>query len=217
MREISMNGDIRTVHEDGRLLRSQASALSDSRLLSRARAALRLSSLRAEDNAELLAAIGESQVECGDIQRAERTLQRALSIDVQNFRARIELADLELRNGKLAHVIHHYRDASQVVTDKALIRYAQREADYYARLNDDEDYLSAELRRIDWLQDATRVRRLAARSINASILIALIGPYINTTVSGLGWSLASCSVLAWLGAFSLAKLLADRRKPRPAE
>jgi tetratricopeptide (TPR) repeat protein len=209
--------DAGLIYEFGRLLRSQASALSDSRLLSRARAALRLSSQRAHEDADLLASIGESQVECGDIQRAERTLQRALSLDIQNFRARIELADLALRNGKLAHVIHHYRDASQVAIDKALVLYARREADYYARLNDDEDYLSAELRRIDWLQDAARVRRLAARSINASILIALVGPYINTTVSGLGWSLASCSVLAWLGAFSLGKLLAERRKPHPAE
>ena len=95
--------------------------------------------------------------------------------------------------------------------------YARREGDYYARLNDDEDYLSAELRRIDWLQNAVKVRRVAARMTNASILIALIGPYVHSTVSGVGWSLASCSLFAWIGAYSLGKILADRRKPRPAE
>jgi tetratricopeptide (TPR) repeat protein len=209
--------DARLIYEFGRLLRSQASAMSDARLLSRARAALRLSSRRADEDADLLASIGESQVECGDIQRAERTLHRALNLDSKNFRACVELADLALRNGKLAHVIHHYRDAAQMTADKALTQYARREADYYARLNDDDDYLSAELRRIDWLQNAARVRRVAARITNASILVALIAPYLNSTISGLGWSLASCSLFAWIGAFSLTKILADRRKPRPAE
>lgn len=209
--------DARLIYEFGRLLRSQASAMSDARLLSRARAALRLSSLRADEDADLLAWIGESQVECGDVQRAERTLHRALNLDSKNFRARVELADLALRNGKLAHVIHHYGDAAQMAPDKALTLYARREADYYARLNDDDDYLSAELRRIEWLQNATRVRRLAARITNASILVALIAPYLNSTISGLGWSLASCSLFAWIGAFSLSKVLADRRKPRTAE
>jgi tetratricopeptide (TPR) repeat protein len=209
--------DGRLIYEFGRLLRSQASAMSDARLLSRARAALRLSSLRAGDDASLLSSIGESQVECGDVERAERTLHRVLLLDSQSFRARVELADLALRNGKLAHVILNFRDAAQVAPDKALGVYARREADYYARLNEDEDYLGAELRRIDWLQNAARVRRVAGRVTNASILIALLGPYIHSTVSGLGWSLASCSLFAWIGAFSLGKILADRRKPRPAE
>lgn len=205
------------IYEFGRLLRSQASASSDAKLLSRARAALRLSAQRAGDDAGLLSRIGESQIECGDTERAERTLRTALARDAENFRARLELADLALRNGKLAHVIHHYRDASQVAPDKASMAYARREGDYYARLNDDEDYLSAELRRIDWLQNAVKVRRVAARLTNASILVALVGPYVHPTVSGLGWSLASTCLLAWVGAFGLAKALADRRKPRPAE
>ena len=205
------------IFEFGRLLRSQASATSDAKLLSRARAALRLSAQRAGNDASLLSRIGESQIECGDPDRAERTLRLALARDDQSFRARLELADLALRNGKLAHVIHHYRDASLVAPDKALMTYARREADYYARLNDDEDYLSAELRRIDWLQYAVKVRRVAGRLTNASILIALLGPYVHPTISGLGWSLASCSLFAWVGAFALGKLLADRRKPRTAD
>jgi tetratricopeptide (TPR) repeat protein len=209
--------DGRLIYEFGRLLRSQASAMSDARLLSRARAALRLACMRADDDASLLSLIGESQVECGDVERAERTLRHALVLDSQSFRARIDLADLALRNGKLAHVILQYRDAAQVAPDKALTSYARREADYYARLNDDEEYLGAELRRIDWLQNAAKVRRLAGRVTNASILIALIGPYVHSTIGGLGWSLASCSLFAWIGAFSVGKLLAARRKPRPAD
>jgi len=214
---IVLSRDPWLIYEFGRLLRSQASAGSDARLLGRARAALRLSSLRGKDDASLQALIGESQIECGDVYRAERTLRLALTLDAQNLRARLELADLALRNGKLAHVIHHFRDAALVAPDKALKLYARREADYYARLNDDEDYLSAELRRIDWLQNANRVRQVAARITNASILVALVGPYLHASIGEVGWSLASCSLLAWIGAYSAGKVLADRRKPREAE
>jgi len=49
-----------------------------------------------------------------------------------------------LNDGKLAHVIHHYNDASRIAPNKADARLARREADYYARLNDDEAYLATD-------------------------------------------------------------------------
>jgi len=205
------------IYEFARLLRSQASAMGDARLLLRARAALRLSASRAGQDATLLMLIGESLVECGDVKLAERLLQRAVDLNPRNFRAWVELADLALRNGKLAHVIHHYRDAAHVAPDKALALYARREGDYYARLNDDEDYLATELRRISWLQNTVRVRRLAGRVANASILVALVGPYIDPAISSIGWSLASSSLVAWVSALFAGKILSDRRKARPVE
>jgi tetratricopeptide (TPR) repeat protein len=209
--------DAALIYEFARLLRSQASAMGDARLLSRARAALRLSSSLAGENSTLLTLIGESLVECGDVSRAERTLQRAVATEADNFRGRMELADLALRNGKLAHVIHHYRDAARLAPDKALALYAGREADYYARLNDDEDYLVVELRRIGWLQNSARVRRLAARITNASILVAVAGPYVDPTIGGVGWALASSSLFAWLTSLFAGKLLARRWNPRAVE
>ena len=203
--------------EFARLLRSQASAKGDERLLLRSRAALRLAASRSGEDSALLALIGESLVECGDIVLAERLLHRAVDSDARNFHAWLELADIALRNGKLAHVIHHYRDAARVAPDKALAGYARREGDYYARLNDDEDYLAMELRRIGWLQNVSRVRRLAGRAANVSILIALVGPYIDPTVSSIGWSLASSSLIAWVSTICAVKVLSDRRKPRPVE
>ena len=205
--------DAGLIYEFARLLRSQASATGDARLLSRARAALRLASSRAGEDSTLLTLIGESLVECGDVNLAERILHRAVGLPDQNFRARVELADLALRNGKLAHVIHYYRDAARLVMDKALAVYARREADYYARLNDDEDYLVVELRRISWLQNATRVRRLAARVTNASILFALAASYLDPTVGSLGWALASSSLFAWITSLFVGKFLASRWTP----
>jgi tetratricopeptide (TPR) repeat protein len=213
---IVLPSDPGLIYEFARLLRSQASASSDARLLSRARAALRLAITRTKEDPTLLTLIGESLIECGDVTRAERTLQKAVGMG-SNFRARIELADLALRNGKLAHVIHYYRDGARLAPDKALGVFARREADYYARLNDDEDYLVAELRRISWLQNSTRVRRLAARVTNASILIALAASYVDPTIGGLGWAIASSSLFAWLGSLAVGKLLANRWTPRIAE
>ncbi|MEP6568197.1 MAG: hypothetical protein ABJC10_00345 [Acidobacteriota bacterium] len=208
--------DGRLIFQFARLLRSQASSLSDAKLLSRARAALRLSAMRAEKEPDLLAFVGESFLEWGETLRAQHSFHRAIELEPQNFRAHIGLANLALRDGKLAHVIHQYRDAAHAAADKALSRHAVREADYYALLNDDDDYLVSELRRINWLQHSLKIRRLAARVTNASILVALIVPYIDEDVAGPCWYLASSSLIAWISSLVAIKLLAKRRTPRLA-
>ena len=116
------------IYDFARLLRSQASAQSDARLLSRARAALRLASIRAKNDVVLLPLIGESFLECGDARHARRALEKAVEIDSGNFKARVGLADIALREGKLAHVIHHYQEggARQFRTGVSALR-SQRE------------------------------------------------------------------------------------------
>jgi tetratricopeptide (TPR) repeat protein len=205
--------DGRMILEFARLLRSQASSLGDHKLLSRARAALRLSARRAEKEPALLALVGESFLEWGETARAQSSFQRVIELQPENFRARIGLAHLALREGKLAHVIHQYRDAATAASEKALSRHAAREAEYYARLNEDDDYLTAELRRINWLQHSLKVRRLAARVTNASILVALVVPYFDPAVVGICWSLASSSLIAWISSLFAIKILGKRRTP----
>jgi tetratricopeptide (TPR) repeat protein len=207
--------DAQLIFDFARLLRSQASSLSDAKLLSRSRAALRLSARRAGDQPDLLALVGESFLEWGETTRAQSSFQRAIELDPGNFRARMGLASLALREGKLAHVIHQYRDAARAGFEKALANYARREADYYARLNDDDEYLVSELRRINWLQHALRVRRLAARVTNVGILAALVAPYIDESLVGICWSLASSSLLAWILSLFGIQLLSKRRTPQP--
>ncbi|HEY8411268.1 MAG TPA: hypothetical protein VIK76_07695, partial [Pyrinomonadaceae bacterium] len=126
------------IYDFARLLRSQASAQSDARLLSRARAALRLASMRAKNDIVLLPLIGESFLECGDATHARRALQKVVEIDSGNFKARVGLAVIALREGKLAHVIHHYQEAARVSSEQALARYARGESDYYMQLNNDD-------------------------------------------------------------------------------
>lgn len=205
------------IFDFARLLRSQASAEADADLLARARAALRLSSMRADEDARLLALLGESLLEYNDVTRAERNFQRALELEPATYRARLGLADVALRSGKLAHVINQYRDAAVATTEKSLVTFSNREADYYFSLNDDDDYLSSELRRINWLQTLSHMRRLAARITNASILIALLGPYLNSTIGSMGWALASSSLMAWLLGLFGSRLLATRRQRSPID
>ena len=204
--------DGQLVYEFSRLLRSQASAFSDARMLSRARAALRLAALRGSRDARLLEVIGESFLEFGEPGRATRTFRMALYLDEAAYRALLGLAEVGLAEGKLAHVIHHYNEAVRVAPDKASRLMAQREADYYSRLNNDDDYLAAELRRMNWLEGADRVQRLAARATFGAILIALIGPSIGSVVAGVGWALASSSIVGWASALIVKRLLSARRR-----
>ncbi|PYS72897.1 MAG: hypothetical protein DMF69_06395, partial [Acidobacteria bacterium] len=202
------------IYDFARLLRSQASAQSDARLLMRARAALRLAAIRGAGDLVLLPLIGESFLECGDARNARQTFQRTVELDSGNYKARLGLADLALRDGKLAHVIHHYHEAARVSSEQALVRYARREGDYYMLLNDDEEYLATELRRINWLQHFTRVRRLSSRVLNAAILIALIGGFLDPVAGSIGWSIASSALGVWLLMLVGTRLLFSRTKPR---
>jgi tetratricopeptide (TPR) repeat protein len=200
------------IYDFARLLRSQASAQADARLLSRARAALRLACIRAENDLVLLPLIGESFLECGDSKQARRALQKVVELDSGNFKARVGLADIALREGKLAHVIHHYQEAARVSSEQALARYARSEGDYYMQLNNDDDYLATELRRINWLQSVTRIRRLALRVTNASVLLALVGGFIDPVAGSLGWSLASSALIVWLLSLFGTRMLFTRSK-----
>jgi tetratricopeptide (TPR) repeat protein len=202
------------IYDFARLLRSQASAQGDARLLSRARAALRLASIRAKNDLVLLPLIGESFLECGDARQARLALRKVVELDSGNFKARVGLADIALREGKLAHVIHHYHEAARVSSEQALARYARSEGEYYMQLNNDDDYLAAELRRISWLQSVTRIRRLALRVTNFSVLLALIGGFLDPMAASFGWSLASSALIIWLLTVGATKMLFGRSKPR---
>lgn len=200
------------IYEFSRFLRSQASAMSDGRLLMRARAGLRLAAQRAGDDSHLLSRIGESFFEYGDLQQSARMFGRALEANPRAVRAELGLAEVALRNGKLAHVIHHYNAAVRIATDESVARFARREADYYALLNDDDNYLSAELRRFGWLQQMQRTRKISVRLTLASLLLLLVGVSLDDSLATVGWSFASVSILAWILVAAAGRILSHRRK-----
>lgn len=203
------------IYEFSRFLRSQGSAMGDARLLSRARAGLRLAAKRAGADSELLVRIGESFFEYGDLRHATRIFRLALSFDPRAIRAELGLAEVALRNGKLAHVIHHYNGAARLAGDESLARFARREADYYTRLNDDDNYLATELRRFGWLQQIGRARRISVRLTLASLTLLLVGVSLDDSLATLGWALASSSIFAWIVVTLAGRLLSQRRRTRP--
>jgi tetratricopeptide (TPR) repeat protein len=209
-------GNAWMIYEYARLLKSQASAFGDARLLGRACAALRLAASRGQDDPRLLERVGESFLEYCDPRRAAKTFRKVLEIDEDSYRAQLGLAEVALSEGKLAHVIHHYNEALRNAPDKSSARLARREADYYCRLNDDEDYLAAELRRMNWLEGADRIQRLTARVSFAALLIALVGSPLHQFVAGVGWALASSSIIAWCGSLVIRKFLAHRGRFEPS-
>lgn len=208
------------LYEFARFLRSQASALADARLLSRSRAGLRLAARHSAEDAGLLSRIGESFFEFGDIGKAARLFRQSLELQPRSYRAEVGLAEIALRNGKLAHVIHHYQAAARIAPDESAARFARREADYYALLNDDDEYLSAELNRINWLQTLQLVRRWSMRIMLTSLLLAIGAAFlqdVGSDLSNMAWALTASSLAAWIGAHLLYKLLSRRRRPNALE
>jgi len=200
------------IYEYARLLRSQASAFGDARLLGRACAALKLASMRAPTDAQLLERVGESLLEYCDPMRAAKIFRRVIDLDERSYRAQLGLAEVALNDGKLAHVIHHYNEAGRVAPDKAAARLARREADYYSLLNNDEDYLASELRRMNWLESTGKIQHVSARLSFAALLIALVASSVDQIVAGLAWALASSSIIAWSGSLITRRFLTTRRR-----
>ncbi|HWC75929.1 MAG TPA: hypothetical protein VG778_00610 [Blastocatellia bacterium] len=196
------------LYEMSRFFHSSAQA-EDARLLQRSDACLRLASRLAGEAPDLLERIGEAFFERLDYKRATDCFRRALSFDPARFRANMGLAEIALRDGKLAHVAHFY-SAAAFSNDAALARLARREAHYYERLVRDDDFLEAELRRIRTANQVRWVRRLAALSFFAAWVTAGIVGRFAPPVEEFGWALMATSAFAWCLASAGLRYLARR-------
>jgi tetratricopeptide (TPR) repeat protein len=196
------------LYEMSRFFRSSAQN-EDVRLLQRSDACLRLASRLAGDEADLIERIGEAFFERLDFKRASSCFHRALALDPARFRSNLGLAEIALRDGKLAHVAHFYNAAASS-TDSALARMADREARYYGRLMDDDDFLEAELRRIRISNQLRWARRLAAMTFFSAWLIGGIAGRFSQMVENFGWAIMATSGLIWCAAFFSMRLVRRR-------
>jgi tetratricopeptide (TPR) repeat protein len=197
--------------EIARYIRSLAGVSRDSSLIRRSIAALRLAAKRAGDNPGLLLRIGETFLEAGEVAKARAQFEKVLCIDERSFRASLGLADIALREGKLAHVIHHYDSAARETFDKALKAFSQRESSYFRRLNFDDEYLDAELSRISWLQNSEQLRKISLRLVTAGLIVALVGPAIDDKLAGVGWTVSLIATAGWMIALGGRKWFSHRR------
>jgi hypothetical protein len=155
-----------------------------------------LASRLAGDEPALLERIGEAFFERTDFKRAGECFRRALALDPARFRANIGLAEIALRDGKLAHVAHFYHAAASS-EDVALSRMAVREARYYERLMDDDDFLEAELRRIKISNQVRWARRLAAMTFFSAWLVGGVVGRFSSMVEQFGWAIMAMTGFVW--------------------
>lgn len=197
--------------EFARCLHSFAGSEKNPKLERKALATLRLAERHAAEDQELLSRLGESYFQYGDWKRARHAFQKAIDVAEESFRSVRGLAEIALREGKIAHVIHHFATANRLAETPALRRWTQSEAEYFSRLNDDDDYMEMEVSRVNLLDSLERGKR-------TSLKIALFGlPWIiiglilgQDLVVNLGWAVSTVSLLIWVGMIMSRNILSVR-------
>src|SRR5205807_7896157 len=141
--------DPHLLFEFARCLQSFAGTRHDKGLERKALAVMRLAERRAENDGDLLARLGEAYFQIGEWRRAGIVFQTALDRVGESFRTARGLAEIALREGKIAHVIHHFSTANRLAKTPALRRWTKGEADYFSRLNSDDEYMEMEVGRVN--------------------------------------------------------------------
>jgi tetratricopeptide (TPR) repeat protein len=196
------------LYEMSRFLRSNAQR--DQKMLQRSDACLRLASKLAQEEPDLLERIGEVFFERLDYKRAGECFRRVLEFDPSRFRANVGLAEIALRDGKLAHVAHFY-NAATASQDTALSKVAEREARYYQRLIGDDEFLESELNRIRFLNHLRWARRLSAFTFLLVWMIASTFGRFSEAVEVYGWALMAMTAIVWLACTLTLRYFNQRR------
>ncbi len=203
--------DARLLFDFARCLNSYAALIRDDRLKRRSVAALRLSERRAHADLDLVAELGECYVQIGEWRRAAAAFQRVLDRIGDHFRAARGLAEVALRDGKIAHVIHHFAAAGRVAETPALRRWSRGEADYFARLNADEEYMEMEVSRVNLLETIERSRRTALRIALLAFPSVFVGVFFeDELIANIGWAVTTVALLIWTGMVITARMLSRR-------
>jgi tetratricopeptide (TPR) repeat protein len=197
--------------EAARCLNSFAGSERDQKLYRRSLAMLRLAEKRARGDKELLARLGESYFQFGDWERARRVFLKSIESVEENFRSLRGMAEISLREGKIAHVIHNFAAANRLAETPALRRWTQSEADYFSHLNDDEEYMEMEISRINLLETLERSKKTALKIAFLGFPAILVGVTLSEDlISNVGWAISSLSLLTWTGVLMSLNLFADR-------
>lgn len=197
--------------EASRCLNSYASAERDPELLRKSEALLRLAERRAGSDGRLLARIGESYFQFGDWRRAEHAFRRSVELVETGFRAARGMAEIALRDGKIAHVIHNFVTANRLADSPALRRWTKAEAEYFTRLNEDDKYLEMEIGRINLLETLERSQRTAMSIALVGTPVILTGILIgDRLVADIGWSVSAVALVVRLALIAAVNLFSAR-------
>lgn len=200
----------RVLFDFARCLHSFAGVERDQRLALRSIAALRLAERRAKNDNELLARLGEAYFQLGEWRLAGKAFQRSLEIG-ENFLAARGMAEIALREGKLAHVIHQFATAYRNAESPALRRYSRIEADYFAHLNSDDEYMEVEVGRVNLLESLESAKRTVLRIASFGFAPLMFGLFVEDWLfADIGWAVTAVALLIWIGLVVGVRLLSTR-------
>lgn len=199
--------------DSARCLYSYSGARRDAKLQRRAIALMRLAERRAGNDGELLSLIGESYSQMGDWHRAAAVFRRITETIGASFRSLRGLAEIALRDGKIAHVIHNFAEANRMSSTASLRRWTQAEVDYFTRLNNDEEYMELEVSRVNLLDSLARTRRTALRITLLGVLGIMIGVLLDENlVANVGWAVSFVALAVW-AAMLIGRRMLEARIP----
>jgi tetratricopeptide (TPR) repeat protein len=203
--------DAKLLFEFAECIRSVAGYERDKTLERKARAMMRLAERHAGDDSELLSRIGESYFQVGDWDRAGIVFKRVVGAIGENFRTLRGQAELALREGKMAHVIHNFAAAEQVAATNSLKRWTRSEVEYFSHLNEDDEYMELEIGRINLLDTLDRLRRSTFRFALLGIVVIILGLALpNDLVANVGWAISAISLIIWIVTLIMSRMLAPR-------
>lgn len=195
----------------GRCILSCAVTEKDKKLERRAFAMMRLAEQRAGDDANLLAQLGESYFQAGNWNRAAVVFKKALAKVGTSFRSVRGLAEIALRDGKFAHVIHNFSLANSLTQTRALKRWTGAEIEYFTKLNEDEEYMELEISRLSLMDTLAKLRRSMLRLASAGIAVIVAGKlFSDSLVTDSGWAISSVAMIIWAGSSVFKKILSER-------
>jgi tetratricopeptide (TPR) repeat protein len=204
-------GDGRLLFEFARCLYSFAGTTRDQKLERRALAASRLSERHAAEDGDLLVRLAEWYFEIGEWRRAGRVFHHVSERIGNSFRAARGMAEIALRDGKIAHVVHHFAAAARIAEIPALRRWSRSEADYFSNLNNDEDYMEMEISRVNLLDGVERSKKTTLRIASLAFPAILIGVlFEDDLIANIGWAVSTVSLLIWTGLVITARMLSQR-------
>ena len=201
----------RLIYEFARCLQSLAAANRDPMLDRKAQAMLRLAERRSAGDSELMSRLGETYFSVGAWRRAENIFRKAADTGTAGYRIFRGLGELALRDGKIAHAIHHFSRSAEHAKPAALFHWARAEADYLRHLNDDEEYMELEIGRINLFDTFEGARRTTLKIFGFGLALVISGLLMSAELlANIGWAVSGVSLLIWLGATILKHSFAAR-------
>jgi tetratricopeptide (TPR) repeat protein len=199
------------IFDFARCLHSFAGSEHNKNLERKAFAALRIAEKRGREDGTFLARLGECYFQYGKRKRARQAFQKAVEVADESFRSVRGLAEIALREGKIAHVIHNFSTANRLAETAALRRWTQNEGEYFSRLNADEDYMELEISRVNLLENLNNLKKTALRTALFGFPAILFGLLTEENlIANIGWAISSAAILVWAGLFASQNLLSTR-------